>query len=188
VRLFVAIGLPGEVRAAIAAAASEMRARRGPVSWVAPDHLHVTLKFLGETPPERLPALRTALDEGVAPFATFPLQCEGGGAFPSARAPRVLWAGFREPLELAKALQDNIESVLAAAGFPREGKPFHPHVTIGRVRGATPPGWGDAVLRALAGRGFGTVPVGAVLLYESRLSPSGADYRVIGRHPLRDGT
>jgi 2'-5' RNA ligase len=187
VRLFTAIGLPDPVRAGIASAIAALRSPRDPVSWTPADNLHVTLKFLGEVDPARLPEIRDALESAVSPFATFVLDAEGGGAFPSARAPRVLWAGFREPLELARTLQDNIEAALVPAGFPREGRPFHPHVTIGRIRGATAPGWGDATVGALAGRRFGTVPADAVLLYESRLSPSGATYRVIGRFPLSGG-
>jgi 2'-5' RNA ligase len=187
VRLFVAIGLPDAVRAGIASAIAALRTSRDPASWTTADKLHVTLKFLGETDPARLPAIREALERSVSGFATFRIEAEGGGAFPSARAPRVLWAGFREPLELARTLQDNIEAALEAAGFPREGKPFHPHVTVARVRGAAPPGWGDARVGALSGRRFGTVPVSSVLLYESRLSPSGATYRVIGRFPLSGG-
>ncbi|HEY5997095.1 MAG TPA: RNA 2',3'-cyclic phosphodiesterase, partial [Candidatus Deferrimicrobiaceae bacterium] len=171
----------------IASAIAALRLPRDPVSWTPAGNLHVTLKFLGETAPDRLPAIRDALESTVSPFATFELDAEGGGAFPSARAPRVLWVGFREPLELARTLQDNIEAALEASGFPRDGRPFHPHVTIGRVRGATAPGWGDATVGALAGRRFGTVPVASVLLFESRLSPSGATYRVIGRFPLSGG-
>ncbi len=178
-RLFVAIGLPDDVRDRISSAIDGLRATPSPVSWIPAANLHVTVKFLGDIPPVRVPGVGDALQTAVSPFATFDLETEGGGAFPSARAPRVLWVGFREPLELARALQDNIESALSAAGVPRDAKPFHPHVTIGRIHGATPPGWGDAAMRALAGRRFGTVPVTSVLLYESRLSPSGSTYRVI---------
>jgi 2'-5' RNA ligase len=183
-RLFVGIGLPEAVRDGISAAVDRLRVSRAPVSWTPPGNLHVTLKFLGEVAPARLEATRSALAAAVSGIATFALDAEGVGAFPSTRVPRILWVGFREPLELAGALQDNIESAFAAAGFPREGKPFHPHVTIGRVRGPVPGGWGDAAAGAFAGHRFGTVPVGAVLLYESRLSPSGATYSIIGRHAL----
>lgn len=186
-RLFAAIALPPAVRSEIVSAVAPLRKGRPPVSWVAEDNLHVTLKFLGEVDPARLPAVEAALPEAVAPFATFALETGGAGAFPSARNPRVLWVGFREPLELAKALQDNIESTLCAAGFPRDPKPFHPHVTVGRIRGAAAPGWGESAVGALAGRAFGTVPVASVHLYESRLSPTGATYRVIGRYPLPGG-
>jgi RNA 2',3'-cyclic 3'-phosphodiesterase len=184
VRVFVAVGLPDAVRREIASAVGPLRNSRPPVAWVSEENLHLTLKFLGEIDPARLPAVRDALDRVVSPFATFSLESEGAGAFPSTRAPRILWAGFREPLELAGALQDNIEAALSEAGFPREPKAFHPHVTIGRVRGAVAPGWGDAFAASLAGRRFGDVPVAAVRLVESLLSPAGAHYRTIADFPL----
>lgn len=186
-RLFVAVPLPPEVRAAVTGATAPLRKGCPPVAWVGEENLHLTLKFLGEVDPGRLPAIGKALGEAVAPFATFTLHAGGAGAFPSLRAPRVLWVGFREPLELAKALQDNIESALFAAGFPREPKAFRPHVTVGRIRGAAAPGWGDTFARVLAGRDFGDVPVTSVQLYESRLTPAGAIYRIAGRHPLAGG-
>jgi 2'-5' RNA ligase len=183
-RLFVAVDLPGEVSRAIAAAGAAFRLPGLSASWTGPANMHLTLRFLGETDPSRLPAIGSALDAAVSGFATFEIESEGAGVFPSLRAPRVLWAGFREPLELARALQDNIGTALSGAGFPRDPKPFHPHVTIGRIRSAADPGRVASVVASLAGRRFGVVPVSSVLLYESRLSPAGAAYRVIGRHPL----
>lgn len=183
-RLFVGIGLPEECRRAIDAAASPMRERRLPVSWVPPENLHLTLKFLGEVAPDRIGSVRSALAVAAGSVPPFDLLAEGGGVFPGVRAPRVLWTGFREPLELVGRLQENMEMAFFDAGFPREGKPFHPHVTVGRVRGATPPGWGGRFLAALSGRSFGVVPATSFQLYESRLSPSRARYAVIEEFPL----
>jgi len=187
VRLFTGIALTSVCRDAVASAVAPLRADPAPVSWVAPGNLHITMKFLGETSRDRLDAVREALAEVAARFSPFAMEAEGGGAFPGTRNPRVLWAGLREPLELVRELQQNMENALSGAGFPREDRPFHPHITVGRARGVLPPAWGDRFVRALSGRRFGEVPVPKITLYESRLSPGGAVYTVVRDFPLSGG-
>jgi 2'-5' RNA ligase len=187
VRLFTGIALPEECRAAVAGAVAPLRADPAPVSWVAPGNLHITMKFLGEISRDRVGAVVDALAGVAANFRPFLLSAEGAGAFPGTRNPRVLWVGLREPLELVRELQENMESALSGAGFPREDRPFHPHITVGRARGVLPPAWGDRFLRALSGRRFGEVPVPKITLYESRLSPGGAVYTVVREFPLSGG-
>jgi 2'-5' RNA ligase len=187
VRLFTGIGLTSVCRAAVAAAVATLRDDPAPVSWVAPGNLHVTMKFLGEISRDRVGAVADALAGVAANFQPFGLEAEGAGAFPGTRNPRVLWVGLREPLELVRELQENMENALSGAGFPREDRPFHPHITVGRARGVLPPAWGDRFLRALSGRRFGEVPVPNITLYESRLSPGGAVYTVVRDFPLSGG-
>ncbi|HEX9191305.1 MAG TPA: RNA 2',3'-cyclic phosphodiesterase [Candidatus Deferrimicrobiaceae bacterium] len=178
-RLFTGIALTSVCRAAVAAAVAPLRADPAPVSWVAPGNLHITLKFLGEISPDRVGAAVDALAGAAASFRPFGMEAEGAGVFPGTRNPRVLWVGFREPLELVRELQENMENALSGVGFPREDRPFHPHITVGRARGVLPPAWGDRFVRALSGRRFGEVPVPKITLYESRLSPGGAVYTVV---------
>jgi len=187
VRLFTGIALTEECRAAVSAAVAPLRADPAPVSWVAPGNLHITMKFLGEISRDRAGAAVEALEDAAAGFRPFGLEAEGAGAFPGTRNPRVLWVGLREPLELVRELQENMENALSGAGFPREDRPFHPHITVGRPRGVLPPAWGDRFVRALSGRRFGEVPVPKVTLYESRLSPGGAVYTVVRDFPLSGG-
>ena len=186
-RAFVGIALPEGCRAAVAGAIAPLRADPAPVSWVAPGNLHITLKFLGEISKERLGAIGDALAGVAGRFAPVTLEAEGAGVFPGTRNPRILWVGLREPLELVRQLQENMESALSGAGFPREDRPFHPHITVGRARGVLPPAWGDRFVRALSGRRFGEVPVPSITLYESRLSPGGAVYDVVRSFPLSGG-
>lgn len=184
-RLFIGIALSPACREAIASAVSPLRIRRIRVSWTPEPNLHLTLKFLGETPPERVEEIARLLERAGEAIPPFDLVVEGAGVFPSLRAPRVLWAGVREPLELVGKLQENMENALSGAGFPREERPFHPHITVGRVKGGLPPGWGEEYARFLSGRRFGAVGVSSFQLYESRLSPAGATYFVLRDIPLR---
>jgi len=175
-RAFLGVGLPAGVRETIASAIAQVRDLHAPVAWTAPKNLHITLIFLGEILPDRVPLVERwmrVVASGIDPFS---LTAEGGGGFPGTRNPRLLWVGFLEPLELVRQLQQNMESALSGAGFPREDRPFHPHITVGRTRGVLPPAWGERFVQAFSGKRFGVVPVSSFTLYESRLGPGGAVY------------
>ena len=175
-RAFLGVGLPAGVREAVASEIAQVRGLHAPVAWTAPKNLHITLNFLGEIAPERVPLVEREMRSVASGIDPFSLTAEGGGAFPGTRNPRVLWVGFLEPLELVRQLQQNMEDALSRAGFPRENRPFHPHITVGRSRGALPPAWGERFVLALSGKNFGVVPVSSFTLYESRPGSGGAVY------------
>jgi 2'-5' RNA ligase len=135
-RLFVAVNLPEEVRHAAWVAAGALRTTHFPIRWVAQDALHVTLKFLGEVPAEREEEIVAALHRAAAGARPFTLMVTGFGAFPSVARPRVVWIGCERAPAL-ELLQHRVEQEMAQIGFPLEGRPFHPHITLGRVKGAT---------------------------------------------------
>ena len=186
-RLFIGIGLPPECRRTIAGAVSPLRDKMVPGSWVPERNLHLTLKFLGETPPGRVNELAGLMAEAAREIPPFGLRVEQAGGFPTLRAPRVLWVGIREPLELVGKLHENMENALSEAGFPRDERPYHPHVTVGRVRGRVAPSWGEAYAAAVSRMRIDTVSVNSYRLYESRLSPSGANYSVLREIPFGGG-
>ncbi len=183
-RLFIGIGLSPDCRRAIAGAVFPLREKGVPVSWTPEHNLHLTLKFLGETPASRVNELAGLMEKAGRGIPPFMLRVEEAGAFPSLRAPRILWIGIREPLELVRKLHQNMENALSGAGFPRDERPFHPHVTVGRVRGRVAPGWGESYASAVSGVVFDTVSVASYRVYESRLSPSGANYSVLREVPF----
>ncbi len=182
--MFIGIGLSPDCRRAIAGALSPLQETAVPVSWVPERNLHLTLKFLGETPSGRVDGLAAGMTEAAREIPPFDLRVEQPGGFPTLRAPRVLWIGIREPLELVGKLHENMENELSEAGFPRDERPYHPHVTVGRVRGRIAPGWGEVYAAAISGMTVCTVPVNSYRLYESRLSPSGANYTVLREVPF----
>ena len=183
-RLFVAINLPRDLRDAILAAAAPLRARGLPVRWVDPDGLHLTLKFLGEVADDRLAEIVAALERACAGARPFPLEVGGFGAFPTAARARVVWVGCEAapPLEL---LQHGIEREFAALDFPVEGRPFRPHLTLGRAK-ADARGGVRGLEDQLATLVFSdTFTVTSVDLMESTLTPRGARYAV--RHAVALG-
>ena len=134
VRLFIAINLPADVRDRIHEAAAPLREAAPDIAWTPPERLHLTLKFLGDRPESDVVPLGDLLRHVGARHAAMPLIIEGGGAFPSLARPRVIWAGVAaEPrLEL---LQHDVEAGCAELGYELEGRPFRPHLTLGRARG-----------------------------------------------------
>ena len=166
----MAVCFPATVREGLWTVTAPLRDMGLPVRWVPAHAMHLTLKFLGETDEERVDELGGALELAVAPVRALPVTIEGFGAFPNARHPTVIWAGVtQEPaLEL---LQHGVERAFEPLGFPVEGRPFRPHVTLGRTRreavGRAFPGLEEAVERLVWSE---TVQIDRVQLMRSTTS------------------
>jgi RNA 2',3'-cyclic 3'-phosphodiesterase len=171
-RLFAALPIPDPAREEIAALLARLRASDWPVRWVGDEGLHVTLKFYGEVAPERLEVIEESVRLAARGAGPLPLRLDELGAFPSVQHARVLWLGLEGPPAL-ELLQDRLERAGEAIGFPPEGRPFRPHVTLGRVReGHRLPA------NALEEYEVERLPLLAeeLLLYESLLSSQGPRY------------
>lgn len=175
-RLFIALPLSEAVRKGLSAyqralAGAGVRAR-----WVKESQFHITLKFLGDVRSADVPALVESVLEKVRSLPAFEVTLRGVGAFPDGRTPQVLWAALAGASERLFRLAGHIEEGCALLGFPRSERPFHPHVTLGRLRpGDAPPGW-KRTADNLASTPLGPDRVSRVVLYRSRLAPSGPTY------------
>jgi RNA 2',3'-cyclic 3'-phosphodiesterase len=152
------------------------------VGWVPPQNLHVTLKFLGWVPSDRVDAIDAALRPVAAARAPFDLRLQGLGAFPPRGKPRVLWVGAHGGAGDLVELAQDVESALETIGFSREERPYHPHLTLGRVKSA--PGPRDRVLEQFAEDEVGTSTVCQIVLFRSVLKQPHPDYRPHLRIPL----
>jgi RNA 2',3'-cyclic 3'-phosphodiesterase len=133
VRTFLAVNFSNELRAAIWRAVAPLREGAFPVKWVQPELIHLTVKFLGDVAPDAGDAIISSLQQATAGIKAFELPMGGLGAFPNPDRPRVVWIGC-EPVPALEILQDRVEREMERLGYPLEGRPFRPHVTIGRVR------------------------------------------------------
>lgn len=178
-RTFIALNLRPELRDQLHDATAPLRDLLGRgVAWVAAPSLHVTLKFLGDIPEALVERLRLVLAPEVRKLGPISLRVGGVGAFPSMGRPNVLWVGVDANPALAR-LYHLVEDACASLGAPRERRPFHPHVTIGRVRAGAAVD-GQALARVAAEIGFAaTEPVASVDVMESSLGAGGARYRVV---------
>jgi len=190
IRAFVAVLLDEGVRAAIAATIERLRPLGSAVAWVPPRNLHVTLHFLGDQSDERLAEAEAALAEAAAGSAPLDITFHGIGAFPGLERPRIVWVGLAHGALEARRLQARVTDALAMRGFAREERPWHPHLTIGRVhderrwrREAGPPL--RSALAQAATTTFGTQRVTEMALMRSDPSPAGVRYTV--RRALRLG-
>lgn len=174
-RLFVAVPLPEEARAEAARELRSLEALGWPVRWVRPEGMHVTLKFFGEVTSDRVEPIEELVRSATLGMRPMELATLDGGAFPTANRPRVLRLELAAPPEL-ELLQDRLERGGAAIGFSPEGRPFRPHLTLGRVReGQRLPSGAVARLEAIShGSPF---LADRVTLFESALTPAGPDYR-----------
>lgn len=177
-RAFIAIDLDREIKSALVTLVHGLKALRADVRWVDAGGMHLTLKFLGPIEESRALRVRGIMDEVGRRHAPLSLRLEGTGAFPSDRAPRVLWAGVAaEPGLLA--LQEDLDAALEAEGFERERRAFTPHLTLGRVKGPDGLARAMAELGAHRGDAFGAMTVRTLALFESVLRPEGAEYRIV---------
>ena len=176
-RLFIAIEIPEQIRSVYAALLKEFRQVAPHAKWVRAEYLHVTLKFLGETPPEKLEKLQGALAEVRSPE---PVQLEfrGLGFFPNEKRPRVFWAGMEASANL-KRLAADIDQAVHRLGFPLEDRPFTPHLTLARF---DPPGMAPKLheaIRARSAQSFGSLTAFHFHLIESKLKRTGAEYTTV---------
>lgn len=214
-RTFIAIEVPADIRRAIKNHINLLRAEFPDVraSWSRADNLHLTLKFLGDVPVERITPLSEALAGAALTIKPFELIVGDGGRFPPHGKPKVLWIGCADDATVSSSnevpnvggslaswefpasdserpsspplsfLYEAIENACAGVGFPREARSYHPHLTIARLREAQG-------ARALAERhtkiGFApqTFPVSEVVLFRSELSSKGSVHTVLSRHKL----
>jgi RNA 2',3'-cyclic 3'-phosphodiesterase len=135
-RVFVAIELPVAVRRRLIEHIDGLRDTMAEVraSWCREENLHLTLKFLGDTPVTRVEGLAQAARLAASKVEPFEIVIGGCGAFPPRGQPRVLWIGIDDPSGQLALLRTALESECANVGFPREDRPFHPHLTIARIR------------------------------------------------------
>src|SRR5215831_11053764 len=173
-RLFLAIDLDDAARRALEAEHARLaRVIRGSsLKFVRPEHMHVTLVFLGEGAPDRATAVRAAIEVPLD-GARFDTVFNTWGTFPARGAPRVLWIGASTGAAEMIALQQQLAARVAAQGIEIERRAFHPHLTLGRWRESRPRDR-EAVLELPPLRPGVRIFVNGVTLYHSRLSPAGA--------------
>ncbi len=156
------------------------------VSWVKPANIHLTLKFLGAVDESKIDEITGALQKTAARSAPFTLSTDALSGFPNIRNPRVLWLGIKESTRLME-LREGIDSSLADIGFGRDTRPFRPHLTLSRVRGAED----SRALGTLAIKVehdiFIKFRVGSFILFRSNLTPGGAVHSVIKNFELHHG-
>ena len=190
-RTFIAIELPPDIRHRITEHIDQLRTAFPHVraSWSRAHNLHLTLKFLGDISVSRIPSLSDACDEAARQIAPFELLVKGSGTFPPHGKPKVLWIGIEDAAASSGgnsllSLHAAIEDRCAAAGFARESRAYHPHLTTARLREAK-----DSRPLAEQHKQIDFPPqtfaVTEIVLFRSELSSQGSKHTALSRHALR---
>ncbi len=185
-RLFVAIDIGEAAREAVAIEQRRLRRaleRERPIAWVRPEQMHLTLVFLGETPPTQAEVVIDLLSHPLTGIAPFRVAFGGVGVFPPYGAPRVLWLGLMAGAKETVSLQAVVADQLATVGVARDERGFHPHLTLGRWRSSRPSDRGRLVDLNQGGE-VAAADVRAVTLFESRLSSKGPTHTALAHAAL----
>ncbi|HLL70772.1 MAG TPA: RNA 2',3'-cyclic phosphodiesterase [Pyrinomonadaceae bacterium] len=190
-RIFCAVELPEDVRARVAAHIARLRAAAAhlplKISWERAEKLHLTLKFVGEIEAERIEALQRAAGRAAGSVERFEARLQDEGAFPPRGNPRVLWLGLQDETDAIARLQERLEAECARENFPREARPFHPHITIARIR--VPAAAAARHLAKLHGEMKFEPPasfnVNDLIVMRSELGAGGSRYTPLSRHELK---
>ncbi len=188
IRAFVSVELPEPVRLLLQEEGFVLRKAGGRASWVRPEHMHLTLRFLGDIPEAQKTAFSQYLRTRCAGMDAVRLAVEGIGAFPNLRKPDVVWAGIRAVAGDLSGLQQAVEEAALNVGLKPDGKPFHPHVTLARIRDRSA---SAGLVQAVKERADGPMPVfgdefraDSVALFRSDLKPGGPVHTRLEEFPL----
>jgi RNA 2',3'-cyclic 3'-phosphodiesterase len=180
-RTFIAIDLPDGIQQALDRFEKALQEAQAAITWVRPERIHLTLKFLGDVSPERIPEIQRSLETVAGTLSPFRLKPSGCGAFPSLKQMRVIWVGMQGDGAALNGLQRGVEEAMMHLGFKREDRPFRPHLTLGRLKGRQHLRHLQDLLIAHQSFEAEAFDVTELVLYKSELRPEGARYTPLFR-------
>lgn len=187
-REFVAIEISEEIRRSLGRLESHLKYSGADVKWVAPESIHLTLKFLGEVSESRTEEVRSRLDSIASSRAAFDISAGAIGAFPKVESPRVIWVGLDKGAAETISIAGAVDEALSSAGFAKEARPFSPHLTIGRVRSPlNKVKLAEKISSAAEGFRPSDIPphrVSSLVLFQSTLTPKGPLHTRLHESPL----
>ncbi|HVP21803.1 MAG TPA: RNA 2',3'-cyclic phosphodiesterase [Anaerolineaceae bacterium] len=189
IRSFIAVELTTPIQSAMGRVIKQLSPATNVVRWVPPQNIHLTFKFLGDIELSGVAKLQDSIKKECRQYLPFEIHIGTLGAFPNSRQPRVIWIGVQAPPDLA-ALQKGIDSALSTLGYPVEGRPFSPHLTLGRVSQHASREevitLASLIARTTVGD-LGASRVEAVTLFRSDLRPTGSIYTALYKANLSSG-
>ncbi len=181
IRTFIATEVPSFAVDAIAALQDRLQSLQLQASWVRPSNIHLTLKFLGNIDPQRVPEIRETLTTVTQSTFPFQISLEGMGVFPNWKRPRVVWVGIQEPGKDLSTLHSRIDDALGALGFEKETRVFSPHLTLGRIKSARGSKQLKQEMEAFSPFTSDAFEVNAVTLFQSELTSAGSIYTALAK-------
>ncbi|NUO07383.1 MAG: RNA 2',3'-cyclic phosphodiesterase [Candidatus Brocadia sp.] len=176
VRIFVAVEITGEIRKKLAEFQDELKKVDADVGWVAPENLHITLKFIGHIDEEKIETVTGIIKDALTHIKPFDLRYAGVGTFPTEKNPRVIFADVIDTGGVLAKIHERLDNQLMAVGVEHEDRKFEAHLTVGRIKTRRNVRRLIEHLNSYNGFDFGSERVMQVALMKSDLSPEGPIY------------
>lgn len=184
-RTFIAIELDINIKRNLSEFLKTLDTGTKSIRWVKSQGMHLTLKFLGETPEKKVDQVKSVLDQSMREYPAFLINLKGTGSFPpGVKFPRILWVGV-ESNEILPRIQTRLENEMEKLHFPKEKRAYHPHLTLGRIK--TPQSLGPvlSLFQEQKNKDFGKMKVEKITFFHSVLKPTGAEYFILSEHKLK---
>lgn len=185
-RLFFAVPVPANLRKKYAALNRELAKHGGKVKWVEEENFHMTLKFLGGTPPEKVEKIIDAAKKTLQGHTPIHVNMKGLGAFPDTIRPRVYWTGLSKGAEEIARVAKAIDKAMRKLGYKKEKRKFSAHMTLGRVKGRAGFEKLSAQVEKMQDYEGGDFTLNEVHLIKSETTQKGPIYTVLERFELKE--
>ncbi|MBI3599232.1 MAG: RNA 2',3'-cyclic phosphodiesterase [Nitrospinae bacterium] len=179
IRAFISIEIPQEVREKISLIQEQLKTVETPVSWVRPQSIHLTLKFLGNISEAQIQDIGNCISTAANGINPFTVNIRGTGVFPNLNYPRVIWLGLEDKTDSLFRLQKGIDGCLSKIGFEAEERGFTPHLTVGRIKSLRGKNQLIRTIHIYRDIEAGEIAVDKINLMRSQLNPAGAIYTVL---------
>lgn len=176
-RTFVAVEINDAIRERLSGLITRLKTTEADVKWVAPENIHITLKFLGYIEDTRVAAVGELVRKATASIDSFTVDIEHLGAFPNTKKPRVIFVVAQEEGNNLATIYSRLDDSLAKMGIRKEGRQFRPHLTVGRVKSQKNLKALLDEMDSLKESSFGQQMIESVSLMQSDLKPTGPVYR-----------
>lgn len=183
-RTFIAVEVDEAVKKNLTEFLNRLKETSSDVRWVDVQNIHITLKFLGYIEEAHLSAVKEIIRKAIKGIRPFTIKFRGAGAFPKLERPRVVFVSAEDNSGSLSKVQSQLEEGLAELGIEKEDRPYHPHLTLGRVKSIQNI---EALVKLMArytGHDFGEEQVSRVVLMQSQLTPKGPTYTELDKFPL----
>ena len=181
IRAFIAIELSDQIKETIRNFQDQLKPLGCDVSWVKPENVHLTLKFLGDVKTKMLPPVMETLANSCRDLRFFDTTLTQPGVFPDLRHPRVVWIGLDDDSGTLTRLAESLETAFGNIGFKKERRNFQAHITIGRIRTLKNIEQLCEAIKKLSVPPGVKQSVGQIILFKSILTPQGSIYEPLSR-------
>ena len=176
-RTFIAVDLESSLQKSLQHIQNTLKPLNMDVIWVKPENIHITLKFLGETPPKKAEAISKIFPDLFKEIRPFEIQLSRLGVFPTMERPNVIWVGIDHGSSEIKELAAVLEETMSLLGYPRERREFTAHLTLGRVKSLRNCGLLKKTIKDYSAEETIRQTINTITFFKSTLSAQGSIYQ-----------